>query len=104
MALRPCDSPDSIASRHSSQALAQGLRSGRDPGVGAVASADLTPKSVVTSLAGFAGGRRPHPPGGRIACHHHRRDHGGIHSEDVSAIPARPANTTMAAHPGDRLR
>ena len=28
---------------------------------------DRLPKSVVTSLAGFAGARRPQPPGGRTA-------------------------------------
>jgi hypothetical protein len=55
-----------IASRYGSQALAEGLRPGGDSGAGAIALADSAPKSVVTSMAGFAGGRR-HPPGGRTA-------------------------------------
>ena len=59
MALRPFDNPTSMVSRYGSQALADGLR---PAGV-----ANSAPKSVVTSLAGFAGGCRPHPPGGRKA-------------------------------------
>jgi len=85
MALRPRAIPSSIVSRYDSQALEVGLRPG-----GAVANS--APKSVITSLAGFAvggsrltgsaalaasesvitplagfAGARPHLPGGRKA-------------------------------------
>src|ERR1051325_752852 len=85
MALRPRAIPSSIVSRYDSQALEVGLRPG-----GAVANS--APKSVITSLAGFAvggsrltgsaalaasesvitplagfAGVRPHLPGGRKA-------------------------------------
>jgi hypothetical protein len=33
--------------------------------VAVVVPVDSAPKSVVTCMAGFAGARRPHPPGGR---------------------------------------
>src|SRR5947209_12633312 len=46
MELRPCESATSMASRWTSQALADGLRLG--------CIANSAPKSVVTSLAGFA--------------------------------------------------
>ena len=35
-----------------------------DGGSGIFISSDSAPKSVITSLAGFADARRPHPPGG----------------------------------------
>ena len=80
MALRPFESPTSIASRKASQALAEGLRCG--PGscsaagwlrncppepVGTSLTGSAGLESVITPLAGFAGGRRPQLPGGRIA-------------------------------------
>src|SRR5450756_3035353 len=49
MALRPRASPSSMASRCTAHALA-------DDCGGAVFTAGATPKSVVTSMAGFAGG------------------------------------------------
>src|ERR1700691_2605512 len=47
MALRPRESPTSMTSRCTAQALA-------DVGETAVGSAEATPKSVVTPMAGFA--------------------------------------------------
>src|SRR5271157_893343 len=84
LALRPLLSESSMKSRKGSQALALGLRPGagtrRESGDTALAgfglpagpaavgaSLNSAPKSVDTSLAGFAGGRRPHDPGGRTA-------------------------------------
>jgi hypothetical protein len=54
-----------MASRNGSQAVADGIRLG----FSAARPVDSTPNPVVTSsaLAGFAGGRRPHAPGGRTA-------------------------------------
>jgi hypothetical protein len=37
----------------------------RGCGSGTVITVDSAPESVITSLAGFAGARRPHPPGVR---------------------------------------
>src|ERR1035441_5636435 len=48
MALRPRESPSSMASRCTAHALADGCG-------GAVFAANSAPKSVVTSMAGFAG-------------------------------------------------
>src|SRR3954447_12182917 len=63
MALRPRESPKWISSLYASQALAERLRSEGDCETDIVA--DPAPESVITSLAGFAGPRRPHPPGDR---------------------------------------
>src|SRR5436853_7376740 len=56
MPFRPGESPSSIASRQGAQALAEGLRPGCDSGA-AVLPTGSAPKSVITSLAGFAGTR-----------------------------------------------
>jgi hypothetical protein len=58
MAFRPRPSPCSSSSRHGSQALVTRSRLPVGSEIGG-------PKSVVTSLAGFAGARRPQPPGVR---------------------------------------
>ena len=63
LALRPRESPSSISSRWGSQALAEELRPGC--GCGAFIGSDSELESVITFLAGFAGGRHPQPPGGR---------------------------------------
>src|SRR6266550_2233282 len=58
LALRPLESPTSMASPYGSQALAEGLRSGFGSGLGSLPPADSAPESGVTSsasLAGFAG-------------------------------------------------
>src|SRR5947199_140546 len=49
MALRPWESPSSIASRYGKQALAEGLRSGRCSS----GAASFASESVITSMAGF---------------------------------------------------
>src|ERR1035437_3491773 len=93
MALRPRESPSSIASRYGQQALAEGLRPGGGSGTTVAPAANPAPKSVIgslagfggngsgvaplagfiaaesgiTSLGGFAGDCRPQPPGGRKA-------------------------------------
>src|SRR5215472_6733577 len=72
MALRPRDRPSSMASRNGALALADRLGLGCGPG-----ALNSAPKSVITSLAGFAGvgsvitslaafgAACPHPPGDR---------------------------------------
>ncbi len=65
MALRPCDNASSINSRYGSQVLAEEQQNGGGE-AGAILS-DSAPKSVITSLAGFAGASRPQPLGGRTA-------------------------------------
>ncbi len=75
MALRPWESPTSMASRYGAQALDEGLRPGRNSSEAArfasesviTSMAGFGAESVNTSLAGFAGEARPQPPGGRIA-------------------------------------
>ena len=56
IALRPGESPNSIVSRYGSQALAVGLRPGDGLSGGTAGLANSAPKSVITSLAGFAEG------------------------------------------------
>jgi len=78
LALRPFESANSICSRKGSQAL----RAPAELWEGAIGDGEIAPKSGVTSsdgvagfdgrsgvtsLAGFAGAPRPHPPGGRTA-------------------------------------
>lgn len=75
MALRPRDRPSSIVSRYGSQALdGRGGPATSPPGrleiaVESVVTwlARFESGSVVGLLAGFAGGSRPQPPGGRTA-------------------------------------
>src|SRR5450755_4247587 len=63
MALRPWLRPSSTASRNGSHKLVDGTSEGDS----CSEALNSTPNPVVTafSLAGFAGGRRPHAPGGR---------------------------------------
>src|SRR5579864_1582591 len=55
MALRPRESPSSITSRCGAQELADGLRPGCGWGEAVKLTSDSAPKSVITSVAGFAG-------------------------------------------------
>src|SRR5215471_7929195 len=63
--LRPRERPSSMTSRHGSHALADADRPGTGSTAAEFSPVDSAPKSVITSLAGFAGSRRPHAPGGR---------------------------------------
>ncbi len=57
-----------FGSAHSGpDALADGLRPGGGSAGTTFSSTESAPKSVITCMAGFAGARRPHPPGGRVA-------------------------------------
>ena len=53
MALRPRDRATSIASRYTTQALAEGLRPGFDSSADGTMPSNCVPESVVTSMAGF---------------------------------------------------
>src|ERR1035441_6393579 len=54
MALRPRERPASIVSREGAQALADGLWPGFGSAVVGALAANSAPKSVVTTMAGFA--------------------------------------------------
>src|ERR1017187_1885901 len=67
MALRALASPTSIESRKGAQALAEGLRPGFGSEAEGAAAANSAPKSVITSLAGFAQTGSSSPAGNGFA-------------------------------------